>query len=346
MNEPPRRVCIVLLTGLGDVVMGLPVASALKAANPRCHITWIAEPVPAQVLHPHPAVDEVVVFHRSEGLKGVADLWSKMRGRRFDLTLNLNIYFKSIWPTVFSGAPRRIGFERGRARDGTWLASNEHLRPGPRRHTVDMFLEFLDQLGVRGSAPDWSLPLTEQEQTAQREFFGPLAGRPVVSIVPASAIASKDWRADRWAQVADALAFDFGWQVMLVGGPGEREGRIAREITDRSRAKPIWALGDGVRRVTWLLAGSSLVISPDTGPVHVARALRVPLIGLYGHTNPWRVGPYRWCEDLWVDRYTNPGEAPDPSSFDPHPGRMEQISVADVLERVERARSRVEARAA
>lgn len=346
MTDSPRSVCIVLLTGLGDVVMGLPVATALKAAHPECRITWIAEPVPAQVLRFHPAVDEVLIFRRSEGVWGVADLWRQMRGRTWDLTLNLNIYFKSIWPTLFSGASRRLGFERGRARDGTWLFSNEHLPPGPRRHTVDMFLEFLDRLHIRGDAPEWQLPFSEAELAAQREFFAPLGERPTAAIVPASAIASKDWRADRWAAVADVLAHDFGWQTVLVGGPGEREQKIAREITDLCRAKPIWALGDSVRTLAWMLGGSRLVLAPDTGPVHIARALEVPVIGLYGHTNPWRVGPYHWCEDLWVDRYTNPGEAPDPSSFEPRLGRMEQITVNDVLERVERARPLVAARAA
>jgi len=122
-----------------------------------------------------------------------------------------------------------------------------------------------------------------------------------------------------------------------VGGPGERETRIAREIVERARARPVWAMGDDVRRVVWVIAGSQLVVAPDTGPVHIARALDVPVIGLYGHTNPWRVGPYRKFEDLWVDRYTDEGEPPDPSRTEPKSGRMELITVTDVLERIQRA---------
>ena len=100
-------------------------------------------------------------------------------------------------------------------------------------------------------------------------------------------------------------------------------------------------MGDGVRRVAWILERSALVLAPDTGPVHVARALGVPVVGLYGHTNPWRVGPYRAFEDLWVDRYTPAGAAPDPSAFDPPPDdRMLAVTVADVLERVARATER------
>ncbi len=86
---------------------------------------------------------------------------------------------------------------------------------------------------------------------------------------------------------------------------------------------------------------STLALAPDTGPLHIARALGVPVVGLFGHTNPWRVGPYRAYEELWVDAYTPPGGAPDPSAFDPPPDdRMAAITVADVVERVGRAVAR------
>ena len=82
------------------------------------------------------------------------------------------------------------------------------------------------------------------------------------------------------------------------------------------------------------------MIAPDTGPVHIARAIDVPVVGLYGHTNPWRVGPYRRFEDLWVDAYTNGDEEPDASRAEPRYQRMERIHAHDVLERVQRALDR------
>jgi heptosyltransferase I len=337
---PAREVCVVLLTGLGDVVMGLPLVNALRDDDPSRRITWVVEPMPSGVLRHHPSVDEVVVYHKKRGVPGVLELRRALAGRRFDLTLNLNVYFKSLWPTVFSGAPARLGFGRDRARDGVWIAANHHLPPRPRRHTLDMFLEFAEYLRLPVPSLDFRLALTDGERLEQDAFFAPLRDRPVAAIVPASANAKKDWLPARYAEVVDALEHDLGFRTVLVGGPGEREASIAREIAERSSADPVWALGDGVRRLLWLLGGSDLVIAPDTGPVHVARALDIPVIGLYGHTNPWRVGPYRRFEDLWVDRYTDPGEEPDPSRFDPKHGRMEQITAADVLERVERARER------
>ena len=132
---------------------------------------------------------------------------------------------------------------------------------------------------------------------------------------------------------------EFGYEVALVGGPGGRETAIAREIVDRATQPITWAMGDGVRRVAWILERSALVLAPDTGPLHIARAFGVPTIGLYGHTNPWRVGPYRAFQDLWVDAYTEPGTEPDPSRFDPPADdRMAAITVEQVVERVGRAR--------
>ncbi|MBW3628616.1 MAG: glycosyltransferase family 9 protein [Gemmatimonadetes bacterium] len=333
-----REVCVVLLTGLGDVVHGLPVVNALKRAHPDWRITWVVEPMAAPVLSPHPSVDQVIVYRRSRGVAGVRELWRDMRGRRFDLTLNLNYLAKSIWPTLFSGAPRRVGFGRDRSPEWVWLAVNDHLPPRRRGHTQDMFLQFLDVLGVARPEPlEWRISITPEERTAQREFFAKFESRPVVSVVPASAMGRKDWLPGRYVEVVDALHHDFGAEVVLVGGHGERETRIAREIADRASLRPAWRLGYPLRDAIWTLDGSRLLVAPDTGPLHLARAMDVPVVGLYGHTNPWRVGPYGKFQDLWVDRYTNPGEAPDPSRTEPRLGRMETITTRDVLECVERA---------
>jgi heptosyltransferase I len=344
VRYPADRVCVVLLTGMGDVVHGLPLVNALKDHDPARHITWVVEPMPAGVLAAHPSVDEVVVYRKREGLAGLRALRRDLAGRRFDLTLNLNVYVKSAWPTLLSRAPHRLGFGRDRAREGTWLASNRHLLPGPYRHTQDLFLEFLDHLGVPHGAPSWRIGFTPAERAAQAAFAAPLRDRPVVAIVPASAMASKDWVAERWAEVADRLVEEHGFRVMLVGGPGAREQAVAREIAARARHAPLWALEDSVRTLMWRVDAADLVIAPDTGPLHVAHALGVPVVGLFGHTNPWRVGPYQGDPAHWIDRYTEPGAEPDPADRTPKLGRMERITADDVMERVGRLRGAAEAR--
>ncbi len=331
------RICVVLLTGLGDVVHGLPIVNAIKRAWPHAHITWVVEPMPSGMLRPHPSVDEVIVFHKKTGWDGLRRLHRELRPHHFDIALNFNIYFKSVFPTLFSRAQRRIGFDRGRTRDGVWLFANEHLPAGPRKHTQDLFLEFLDVLRLPAEPMQWLIPFTESERLEQESFFQSLTDRRIVGVVGASANPKKDWPAERYPELVDALTSDFGAHVVLLGGPGEREQSIARFIMEHAQHRPAWALGDSIRRLTWLIDGCQLIIAPDTGPVHIARALEVPVIGLYGHTNPWRVGPYRKYEDLWIDRYNDAGDPPDAAPAEPKHGRMEQISVADVLEKVQRA---------
>ena len=214
----PRNVCIVLLTGLGDVIHGLPVANALKRARPGCRITWVVEPMPAPVVRRHPAVDDVVVYHKARGVRGIVDLWKELRQRELKLTLNLNIYFKAIWPTLLSGAPVRVGFDRDRAADGVWLAANERLPRRRRSHTQDMFFEFLEWMDVEPEPLEWRLRPTAAERTEQTRFFERF-DRPVAAVVPASANPKKDWIPARWAAVLDALAGEHGFDTVLLGGP-------------------------------------------------------------------------------------------------------------------------------
>jgi heptosyltransferase I len=323
------------MTGIGDVVHWLPVVNALKRAWPETRITWVVEPMTAGILQPHPASDDVIGYEKKRGLAGVRDLRRALGSRTFDLAINFNIYFKSIFATLFSGARERWTFGRDRARDGVWLAGNRHLPARPRRHTQDMFLEFVEALGVDPHPLEWRLVITDAERSLQRELIEELDGRRAVAIVPASANVKKDWPAERYIDVVNAVERDLGARAVRVGGPGGREVAAARVIEAGADVPPLWMMGDGVRRLIWIMDACAAAVAPDTGPLHIARAVGTPVVGLFGHTNPWRVGPYRAYEDLWIDAYTD--GAPDPSDFTPKLGRMETIKARAVIENVERA---------
>jgi len=340
-GDGPRHVCIVLLSGIGDVVHGLPLALDVKALDPAHRVTWVAEPAPAEVLRHHPAVDRIVVYRTRDGLSGLRALRREMAGLGADLTLNVQRYLKSVWPTLLSGAPVRVGLPPSKTRDGVRFSSTHVLAEGPWKHSQDLFLDFRWALGVPRDAPvGWDITFSEPEIAERDAFFAALGhGRPVASLVVGSANPAKDWPAERYAEVADALASDLGFHVLLLGGPSARERRAADVVLARARTRPTDGLGDSVRRLMGRISGSALVVAPDTGPLHIAHALGVPVIGLFGHTNPWRVGPWKRFTDLVVDRYTEPGAKPDPSGYLPRDDRMDAITVADVLEKVEVARS-------
>ncbi len=340
-DKDHRHVCVVLLSGIGDVVHGLPLAIDIKRVDPSIHVTWVAEPTPADLLVRHPAVDRVIVYRSRDGVRGLLGLRRAMAEVHADLTLNVQRYLKSVWPTLLSRAPIRVGLPPSKTRDGVRFAHTHVLAEGPWKHVQELFLEFRWALGVDPHAPvRWEITLSPEEEARRRAFFAGFEGRPVVSLVVASANPKKDWPPERYGRLADALHYDLGYEVLLLGGPSARERAAADRILAAASSAPVDALGDSVRTLVGMIRGSTLVVAPDTGPLHVAHALDIPVIGLFGHTNPWRVGPWRRFRELMVDRYTDPGDVPDPSAYLPKEGRMESITVEDVLEKVELVRCR------
>jgi heptosyltransferase I len=346
MPAPPRlpagsapRVCIVMMSAVGDAVHVLPLLTALERHCPGARVTWVLQPGPATLVRGHPTIDEIVLFDRSAGTRGFLDVRRELLARGpFDLCINLQVYFKAGLITSFVPAPVKLGFDRARARDFNWLFTNAKIPPHPMQHVQDQYFEFLDALGVPHGEPVWNLGPWPDERPWQQEFFAPF-DRPVASIVVATSKPQKDWAPERWAAVCDALYENFGLQPVLVGGRSERELAAEAVIMRETRHKPVSALGSGLRRLTSILDGSALVLSPDTGPLHLAVALDRPVVSLIGYSNPKRVGPYRKFRDLMIDAYGDPGED-YPISMENRMDRMPRITVQDVLEKVELWRTR------
>ncbi len=327
-----------MMSAVGDAVHVLPVINAIKRHDPATHITWVLQPAPATLVRGHNAVDDIVLFDRAKGWRSFVDVRRALATRPFDVVLNLQVYFKAGIVTAFTRAPVKLGFDRGRARDANWLFTTHRIPAHEPQHVQDQYLEFLDALGIAHDPLEWNLGPWPNERAWQREFFTPM-NRPVAAIVVATSKPEKDWPPERWAEVADALYHDFGLEPVLVGGRSPREEHAEAVILDRTHHKPRSALGSGLRRLVGILDGSALVLAPDTGPLHIAVALETPVVSLLGYTNPRRTGPYRRFGDFIVDAYGDPGER-YAVTMENRPGRMSRITVRDVLDRVERWRSR------
>jgi heptosyltransferase I len=332
-----------MLSALGDAVHVLPVANALKRAWPECRITWVVQPGVHALVAGHPAIDDFVIFRRRRGAgawRALRDVAAQLRPRRFDLVLGLQVYFKAGLITALARSRVKLGFDVRRARDAQWLFTNARIpaRAPPPQHVQDQYFEFLAYLGIDPEPVAWGIELTEAERTAQEAFFARLGGRACAVVVGTSR-AEKNWMADRYARVLDALEATHGLRPVLVGGASGEERRIADAILALSGAHVVDALADDVRRLVWLLDGSALVLTPDTGPLHIARALGTPVVSLFGRTNPKRSGPYRAFEDLVVDGYAAyEGEA-YPISAVPRDG-MPRVTVEAVLAKIDLAMSK------
>ena len=334
-GDPPREICIVMLSAIGDAVHVLPVANALKRAWPDCRITWVIQPAAHALVADHPAIDAFVVFERRRGLGAVASLravGADLRPRRFDLLLGLQVYLKAGLITGLARARVKLGFDIRRARDAQWLFTTARIPAHAPQHVQDQYFEFLDFLGVDPRPVSWGLTLTRAEREAQAAFFGELAA-PACAVVVATSRADKNWPPDRYARLLEELVARHGLVPVLVGGPSDSERKIANRVLAEARVPVVDALGSDIRRLLWLIDGSALLVTPDTGPLHIARAIDKPVVSLFGRTNPKRSGPYRKFEDLVVDGYANhPGEdyPPAPVARD----GMQRVSVDGVLEKV------------
>lgn len=333
MTDPPRSVALVLLSAIGDVVHGMPVASSLKQAWPDTRLTWVIQPAGFKLVEHHPAVDEFLVFERHRGVSAFLDFRRRTAARSFDLVIDLQVYFKAGVLTALLRSPRKLGFDRARTRDLNTLFTNERIPARPTQHVQDQYFEFLHHLHVP-PVPQWRFELTEEERTAQREFFAALGG-PALAVVLSATDRRRNWPPDRYARVIETAESRLGLRPVLVGSLAPRETEVAEAVQARCGAAVVDARRNDIRRLVWLLEGSTVVLSPDTGPLHIADALDRPVVGLYGMTDPRVKGPYRGDPDLVIDRFPRRPDEPPTMAF--RPEGMSRIEVHDVIQRLDLA---------
>jgi heptosyltransferase I len=330
-----------MLSAIGDAVHVLPVANALKRAWPDCRITWVVQPGARALAEGHPAIDDFVVFGRTRGIgawRGFRDVRDELRTRSFDLLLGLQVYFKAGLITAMARARVKLGFDLRRARDAQWLFTNERISARPPQHVQDQYFEFLTHLGIDPEPVTWGLSVTDAERASQAAFFDGLA-KPACAVVVGTSRREKNWEPERYARLLEQIEAKHGLRPILVGGAAPEERRIADAILAETRAHAVDALANDLRKLVWILDGSALVVTPDTGPLHIARALGTPVVSLFGHTNPKRSGPYRAFEDLVVDGFAE-HEGEDYPVVGPLRGGMRRVTVDAVLAKVDLAMAR------
>lgn len=334
---PGARVCLVMMSAIGDTVHALPVVTALKRHDPSIHLTWILQPRPADLVEGHPDVDEIVLFERSRGIGAYLDIRRKLAQRRFDLVLDLQVYFKASVVTALAKAPVKLGFDRARARDLNWLVTNRRIPPHHPQHVQDQYFEFLRFLGVSPQPIEWKLGPWPWERPAQRDKLATF-DRPLACLAVGSSERRREWLPERWAELSDALYRDFGLQPVLIGGRSPGEMETERRMRERVTEPLASTLGAPLRDMVGVIDAAALVVALNSAPLHIAVALDRPVIGLMARRNPRRTGPYRF-QELMVDAYGEPGED-YPISLQTRPGGLEKVSVHDAIERVRLWRDR------
>ncbi len=294
--------CLLRLSALGDVTHVVPLVRTLQAARPDTPIHWIIDKAGHKLLDGLPGV----VFHaydKKSGMAGVKELRRQLPPGRFDALLQMQVAFRANLLSAFIPAERRIGYDRSRSKDLHGLFINERIPDRPGIHVLDAIGSFCEPLGLRQTEVSWDLavPPSAYEWAAAQ---WPDDGRPVLMISPCSSHVMRNWYADRYAAVANHASAR-GWQVVLCGGRSELERSMADAIQAQLATPALDLVGrDTLKQLPALLARADLVMTPDSGPMHIANAMGTKVLGLHAASNPHRSGPYsdrRYCVDRYDD---------------------------------------------
>lgn len=314
----PERILVVRLGAIGDVVNALVFAAALKEARPGLHIGWAVHPLAAPLVSGHPCVERVHVWRRGGALAELRRLVAELRAERYGLALDLQRIQKSALLARLSGAPRVLGFERGRVKEASWIWTRERIpMAATSRHMLEQYLDAARHLGCAARTPRRLLPRDAAAEAWAAALVSELGGPPIVLNLGASKPENR-WAPERFGELARALAPEL--PVVLTGGPDDRvaaaeaRAHAGASVRDLVGATALLQLAELARR-------ARLFVSCDTGPMHLAAAVETPVVALFGPADPARTGP--WGAGHRVVR------APE--------GDMERLEVASVLEDVRAA---------
>jgi len=310
-NGPPpmeevKRILIVKPSSLGDVINALPFLSSLRQRYPDRHIAWLVEEEAAELLLGHPLLDRVIVSGRRRwsrellapprwpsAMREIGALIAEVRGGRYDMIVDLQGLLKSALVVLFAGARYRVGFANGREGSQRVLT---HLIPLPSAptHAVDRYLEAARFLGADPVSKSFIFPSRPEDGVRAEALLAEAAvkaGEPVVALNPGARWPTKLWGEERFARLGEMLASRCGARILVIGSLSDRPA--ACRLAARMNPAPFVAAGrTDLRVLIALLRRTDLLVTVDSGPMHLAAALGTPLVALFGPTDPRLNGPY------------------------------------------------------
>ena len=331
-KPPPQHVCLLRLSAIGDTCHALAALRAFQAAWPETRFTWIIGKVEAKLMRELLPEIEFITFDKGATLRELWRLRTLLRGRRFDLLLDMQLSFRASLVSRLIDAPIKLGFDRRRARELQWLFTNAQIEPKASEHVLDSFMGFASACGIEPKPPHWNISLPPSSLDYARSVI--IAGQRTLLISPCSSHTARNWSALHYAAVADHAASVHRMSVVLVGGRSSEEARMGAAIAAAARTPLVNQIGkDTLPQLLGLMSQSTVLLSPDSGPAHMASMVRLPVIGLYAATNPQRAGPYysrQWC----VDKYDAAARKflGKPAAQIPWTTKIERPGVMDLIE--------------
>jgi len=293
---------IVKLSAIGDVIHTLPSLAALRRHFPAAHITWVVEEAASDLLTDHPHLDRVLISHRRrwqddlkrgrvrQPLRAIAAFLGDLRSRPYDLVIDFHGLFKSALLVGLSGGRRKLGYDS--LQEGSGLFYTEKIPEDLTRHAVDRYLDFARHLGIEPGKAEFLIPDTADQRGRIDSLLQGLGIAPRERFIALSPVAfweTKLWEEARFSRLGDRIRRELGLPVVLTDGACDYTARIARGMTEAAVN-----LGGRttLRELAALYRRAALLVTTDSGPMHLAAAVVAPVVALFGPTDPRRTGPY------------------------------------------------------
>jgi len=300
------NILIVKMSSLGDVINAIPSLNALRRGYPDAHITWLVEECAGEILFDHPAIDRVIISSRKGWLKNLFVPWRSiptvfeirgfikaLREESYDLVIDLQGLLKSGIMVWMSRGKRKVGYDR--TREMSYLFLNQRHPPfDPDRHAIERYLNLVFSVGGRGGEIEYGIKLKEGHRNRVEDIlrdYGIYKGDPIVLISPFARWETKLWEPERFARLGDLLIERYNVKVIFTG-TGREKGYVKGIISSmKNRAIDLTGATD-LKELACLCSRARLMVSTDTGSMHLASAMGLPVVALFGPTAPWRTGPY------------------------------------------------------
>ncbi len=336
-NQAVQSICIFRLSAIGDATHVIPVVKSLQACYPAAKITWVIGRLEYRLVSDLPDVT-FIVFDKKEMWTSLKHLRQSLSGQKFDVLLQMQLSFRANVISRFIPAKRRIGYDKSRHKEMHGWVINEQVEPLPNYHVLDGFMQFVRYLGCQ-PVFDWSLPVTESDRAWAAQHIQSHQKNIIIS--PCSSHHLRNWSASRYADLIDAINSRYNAHIIITASPADQEKKFVADIENQCQSQVLNLAGQDTLKQLWALMGlADLVISPDSGPLHMAGAVGSPVIGLMAASNPKRSGSYQFPE-LTVNKYPEACRQFLNKSVDQvkwgskteFPGAMDLITVDEVMEK-------------
>jgi heptosyltransferase-1 len=286
-----QRLLIVKTSSLGDVIHALPVVQAIKEAAPHLMLGWVVRRRCADILRGNPCIDHLYVMPDKPSLAELLALRRKLHSVHYDMALDMQGLLLSGLVIRLSGAPMRVGWDRNREGNALFLTHPLVPGKGKQAHEIDLLYGFAEALGIHTPHPEFTPQPYLAAENALRagEWLADLP-RPLIALNVGASRAYKRWPVENWTKVALSLT-QSGQHIVFVGDKTDAES-VAQITPTLNSGFADLSGKTSLRELASVLAACDLLVSGDSGPMHLAVAVGTPVVALFGATHPARHGPY------------------------------------------------------